>query len=71
MKRPTDTKDVNFYPTVQSMTLYWEMQVIDCWRCIYLIQMFICEINYRPAENSLVQMTSLNTLHGFQSIMYT
>jgi hypothetical protein len=33
MKCPTDTKDVNFYPTVRSMTLYWEMQVIDCWRC--------------------------------------
>lgn len=38
MKRPTDTKDVNFYPTVRSMTLYWEMQVIDCWRLVILAQ---------------------------------
>ncbi|KIM79541.1 hypothetical protein PILCRDRAFT_10365 [Piloderma croceum F 1598] len=36
MKRPTDTKDVNFYPTVRSMSLYWEMQVIDCWREFFL-----------------------------------
>ncbi|KAF7371704.1 hypothetical protein MVEN_00026800 [Mycena venus] len=32
MKRPTDLKKCDFYPTTRSMTLIWEAQVLDCWR---------------------------------------
>ncbi|KAJ7775506.1 hypothetical protein B0H16DRAFT_1757012 [Mycena metata] len=34
MKRPTDLKKCDFYPTSRSMTLIWEAQVLDCWRLI-------------------------------------
>ncbi|KAJ7857846.1 hypothetical protein B0H14DRAFT_3085159 [Mycena olivaceomarginata] len=32
MKRPTDLKKCDFYPTSRSMTLIWEAQLLDCWR---------------------------------------
>ncbi|KAJ8089852.1 hypothetical protein PM082_018428 [Marasmius tenuissimus] len=32
MKRPTDTKSCDFYPTARSMTLFWEARVLDIWR---------------------------------------
>ncbi|KAJ7142580.1 hypothetical protein C8R44DRAFT_865908 [Mycena epipterygia] len=31
MKRPTDLKKCDFYPTSRSMTLIWESRVLDCW----------------------------------------
>ncbi|KAF8168605.1 hypothetical protein K438DRAFT_2064437 [Mycena galopus ATCC 62051] len=32
MKRPTDLKKCDFYPTSRSMTMIWEARVLDCWR---------------------------------------
>ena len=29
MKRPTNTKSCDFYPTSRSMTMYWEVQILD------------------------------------------
>ncbi|KAK7006681.1 hypothetical protein R3P38DRAFT_2555300 [Favolaschia claudopus] len=34
MKRPTNLKKCDFYPTSRSMTLIWEAQILDCWRVI-------------------------------------
>ncbi|KAJ7723584.1 hypothetical protein B0H16DRAFT_1666140 [Mycena metata] len=34
MKRPTDLKKCDFYPTSRSMTMIWEARVLDCWRLI-------------------------------------
>ncbi|KAK7012556.1 hypothetical protein R3P38DRAFT_3324130 [Favolaschia claudopus] len=34
MKRPTDLKKCDFYPTSRSMNLIWEAQVLDCWRLV-------------------------------------
>ncbi|KAJ7167969.1 hypothetical protein C8R46DRAFT_898893 [Mycena filopes] len=34
MKRPTDLKKCDFYPTSRSMTMIWEARVLDCWRII-------------------------------------
>ncbi|KAJ7271364.1 hypothetical protein B0H12DRAFT_1303319 [Mycena haematopus] len=34
MKRPTDLKKCDFYPTSRSMTLIWEAHILDCWRLI-------------------------------------
>ncbi|KAJ7643001.1 hypothetical protein DFH06DRAFT_999293 [Mycena polygramma] len=34
MKRPTDLKKCDFYPTSRSMTLIWEARVLDCWRLV-------------------------------------
>ncbi|KAJ7167104.1 hypothetical protein C8R46DRAFT_1163398 [Mycena filopes] len=34
MKRPTDLKKCDFYPTSRAMTLMWEAQVLDCWRLV-------------------------------------
>ncbi|KAK7015321.1 hypothetical protein R3P38DRAFT_3321645 [Favolaschia claudopus] len=34
MKRPTDLKKCDFYPTSRSMTLIWEARVLDCWRIV-------------------------------------
>ncbi|EDR04537.1 uncharacterized protein LACBIDRAFT_330448 [Laccaria bicolor S238N-H82] len=31
-KRPTNLNSCDYYPTVRSMTLIWEAQVLDCWR---------------------------------------
>ncbi|KAF8193976.1 hypothetical protein K438DRAFT_2130586 [Mycena galopus ATCC 62051] len=36
MKRPTDLKKCDFYPTSRSMTLIWEARVLDCWRRLIL-----------------------------------
>ncbi|KAJ7321910.1 hypothetical protein DFH08DRAFT_712721 [Mycena albidolilacea] len=38
MKRPTDLKKCDFYPTSRSMTLIWEARVLDCWRLILNIE---------------------------------
>ncbi|KAJ7811583.1 hypothetical protein B0H13DRAFT_2383779 [Mycena leptocephala] len=34
MKRPTDLKKCDFYPTSRSMTMIWEARVLDCWRLV-------------------------------------
>ncbi|KAJ7933175.1 hypothetical protein B0H13DRAFT_1856462 [Mycena leptocephala] len=34
MKRPTDLKKCDFYPTSRSMTLFWVARVLDCWRLV-------------------------------------
>ncbi|KAJ7691362.1 hypothetical protein B0H17DRAFT_935216 [Mycena rosella] len=34
MKRPTDLKKCDFYPTSRSMTMIWDARVLDCWRLI-------------------------------------
>ncbi|KAF7372416.1 hypothetical protein MVEN_00102800 [Mycena venus] len=34
MKRPTNLKKCDFYPTSQSMTMIWEARVLDCWRLV-------------------------------------
>ncbi|KAJ7495704.1 hypothetical protein B0H11DRAFT_2227223 [Mycena galericulata] len=34
MKRPTDLKKRDFYPTSRSMTLIWEARLLDCWRYV-------------------------------------
>ncbi|KAJ7266414.1 hypothetical protein B0H12DRAFT_1010765 [Mycena haematopus] len=34
MKRPTDLKKCDFYPTSRSMTLIWEAHILNCWRLI-------------------------------------
>jgi hypothetical protein len=34
MKRPTDLKKCDFYPTSRSMTMIWEARVLDCWRYV-------------------------------------
>ena len=31
-KRPSNLSSCDYYPTVRSMTLIWEAQVLDCWR---------------------------------------
>ena len=31
-KRPSNLGSCDYYPTVRSMTLIWEAQVLDCWR---------------------------------------
>jgi hypothetical protein len=36
-KRPTNLNSCDYYPTVRSMTLVWEAQVLDCWRWIVSI----------------------------------
>ena len=33
-KRPTNLNSCDYYPTVRSMTLIWEAQVLDCWRWV-------------------------------------
>ncbi|KAJ7767792.1 hypothetical protein B0H16DRAFT_1787390, partial [Mycena metata] len=37
MKRPTDLKKCDFYPTSRSMTMIWEARVLDCWRLVLCI----------------------------------
>ncbi|KAJ7622877.1 hypothetical protein B0H17DRAFT_1219140 [Mycena rosella] len=37
MKRPSDLKKCDFYPTSRSMTLIWEACVLDCWRSVFSI----------------------------------
>ena len=32
MKRPSDLKKCDFYPTSRSMTMIWEARILDCWR---------------------------------------
>ncbi|KAJ6584221.1 hypothetical protein B0H10DRAFT_1833009, partial [Mycena sp. CBHHK59/15] len=34
MKRPTDLKKCDFYPTSHHMTMIWEARVLDCWRLV-------------------------------------
>ncbi|KAF7358185.1 hypothetical protein MVEN_00867000 [Mycena venus] len=34
MKRPTDLKKCDFYPTSRSMAMIWEARVLDCWRLV-------------------------------------
>jgi hypothetical protein len=34
-KRPSNLNSCDYYPTVRSMTLIWEAQVLDCWRCVH------------------------------------
>jgi hypothetical protein len=46
MKRPTDLKKCDFYPTSRSMTMIWEARVLDCWRYAIL---FVVPITHLTA----------------------
>jgi hypothetical protein len=35
LKRPSDTKSCDYYPTVRNMTFIWEAQILDCWRYLF------------------------------------
>lgn len=35
-KYPFNLRSCDYYPTVWSMMLMWEAQVLDCWRCDWL-----------------------------------
>ncbi|KAJ7898724.1 hypothetical protein B0H13DRAFT_2337376 [Mycena leptocephala] len=34
MKRPTDLKKCDFFPTSRSMSMIWDARVFDCWRLV-------------------------------------
>ncbi|KAJ7703927.1 hypothetical protein B0H17DRAFT_1193860 [Mycena rosella] len=34
MKRPTDLKKCDFYPTSRSISMIWDAHVLDCWRLV-------------------------------------
>ncbi|THU87469.1 hypothetical protein K435DRAFT_681625 [Dendrothele bispora CBS 962.96] len=36
LKRPANPKQVDYYPMVHGFKLIWTVQVLDCWRYIYL-----------------------------------
>ena len=40
-KRPANLSSCDFYPTVRSMTLIWEAQVLDCWRLLWAHPFFV------------------------------
>ena len=40
-KRPANLSSCDFYPTVRSMTLIWEAQVLDCWRLVRAHPFFV------------------------------
>ncbi|KAJ7193717.1 hypothetical protein GGX14DRAFT_537504 [Mycena pura] len=35
LKRPSNLKSCDYYPTVRSLTLIWTAHVLDCWRVFY------------------------------------
>ncbi|KAK6974153.1 hypothetical protein R3P38DRAFT_3332074 [Favolaschia claudopus] len=65
MKRPTNLKKCNFYPTSRSMTLIWEAQVLDCWRVVLgvedLYEHFerLAETNSLPTLDELLVQASI------------
>ncbi|KAJ7697092.1 hypothetical protein B0H16DRAFT_1350278 [Mycena metata] len=58
MKRPSDLKKCDFYPTSRSMTLIWEAQVLDCWRHV----IFIVAIDLLQHFDELVVQDALPSL---------
>lgn len=41
-KRPTNFKDCsNYYNLSRSMTVFWETQILNCWRYSYLFSLFL------------------------------
>ncbi|KAK6969585.1 hypothetical protein R3P38DRAFT_2814150 [Favolaschia claudopus] len=65
MKRPTNLKKCDFYPTSRSMTLIWEAQVLDCWRVVLgvedLYEHFerLAETNSLPTLDELLVQASI------------
>ncbi|KAJ7017190.1 hypothetical protein C8F04DRAFT_979773 [Mycena alexandri] len=57
MKRPSDLKKCDFYPTSRSMTLIWEARVLDCWRLI-----LECDADLLQKFDRLVAQDALPTL---------
>lgn len=37
LKRPSNTKKVDFYPAVHGFKLVWSAMVLDCWRYVHII----------------------------------
>ncbi|KAJ7608563.1 hypothetical protein FB45DRAFT_877167 [Roridomyces roridus] len=58
MKRPTDLKKCDFYPTSRSMTLIWDARILDCWRLV-----LGCETDLVSHFDALVTTNRLPTLH--------
>ncbi|KAJ6530368.1 hypothetical protein DFH09DRAFT_1044864 [Mycena vulgaris] len=66
MKRPTDLKKCDFYPTSRSMTMIWEARVLDCWRLVLecdtdLLTHFneLAENDCLPTHDDLLEQASI------------
>ncbi|KAJ7936184.1 hypothetical protein B0H13DRAFT_1589778, partial [Mycena leptocephala] len=66
MKRPSDLKKCDFYPTSRSMTMIWEARVLDCWRLVLgcesdLLTHFdeLAENNCPPTLDDLLEQASI------------
>ncbi|KAJ6504038.1 hypothetical protein DFH09DRAFT_1102033 [Mycena vulgaris] len=59
MKRPTDLKKCDFYPTSRSMTMIWEARVLDCWRLV-----LGCDSDLLTHFNELADNNCLPSLHN-------
>ncbi|KAF8139550.1 hypothetical protein K438DRAFT_1920852 [Mycena galopus ATCC 62051] len=35
LKRPSNLKSCDYYPTVRNLTIFWTAHVLDCWRVFY------------------------------------
>ncbi|KAJ7308761.1 hypothetical protein DFH08DRAFT_927373 [Mycena albidolilacea] len=58
MKRPTDLKKCDFYPTSRNLTMIWEARVLDCWRLI-----LGCKADLLGHFDALAAKTELPTLN--------
>ncbi|KZP26721.1 hypothetical protein FIBSPDRAFT_909075 [Athelia psychrophila] len=57
--RPSNTSEVNFYPTVRALTLFWEMQVIDCWRQSFGVEDILVYFENLPADSEHRKLDTL------------
>ncbi|KAJ7845025.1 hypothetical protein B0H14DRAFT_2584918 [Mycena olivaceomarginata] len=57
MKRPTDLKKCDFYPTSRNLIMIWEARVLDCWRLV-----LGCKADLLGHFDALAAKTELPTL---------
>ncbi|KAJ6532184.1 hypothetical protein DFH09DRAFT_933468 [Mycena vulgaris] len=59
LKRPSNIKSCDYYPTVRNLTLIWEAHVLDCWRLYYNTDNLYDYIEGLAATNQLPTLESI------------
>ncbi|KAJ6501094.1 hypothetical protein C8R47DRAFT_1108867 [Mycena vitilis] len=66
LKRPSEVKSCDYYPTVRNLTLIWKAHVLDCWR-IYLetddLQLYFRDLAAKE------ELPDLSVLLGYAMIL--
>ncbi|KAJ7719724.1 hypothetical protein B0H16DRAFT_1794341 [Mycena metata] len=59
LKRPSNIKSCDYYPTVRNLTLIWTAHVLDCWRVFFGVEDLHAHIESLATKNELPDLDAI------------